>query len=174
MNKRQLLILFTVLIAVKTGVLVLIAAPKISAHVTGRTIVLDISPYDPYDFLSGYYMNISYDAISNPDPNEPMPYRRGETVYASLNRDESGNWQLDSIVSKLPGDTAEDEVFIKGIRKRNRIIYGIERFYVPEVKRRQTGEMFRKYADQAKAVVKVDRFGNAAIIKMKIKDKVIE
>jgi uncharacterized membrane-anchored protein len=174
MTKKQLLLLFAGLITVKTGVLVLVAAPKISAHVTGRTVTLDISPYDPYDFLSGYYMNISYDSISNPDPNQPMPYRRGQTVYARLYKGKSGNWHFDRVVSGMPGNIEEDELFIKGKMKRGRIIYGIERFYVPEIKRRQIGEMFRKYADQAKAVVKVDRFGNAAILKMKIKDNVIE
>jgi uncharacterized membrane-anchored protein len=54
------------------------------------------------------------------------------------------------------------------------IEYGIENFYIPETQRGVIEEALRKHPDKARVEVKVDRNGNAALVKLMIEDRVYE
>jgi uncharacterized membrane-anchored protein len=54
------------------GLIVAVPAPAVYTFVTGKTVVLQTVPVDPYDFLRGYYQVLSYD-ISQPNNLEKLP-----------------------------------------------------------------------------------------------------
>jgi uncharacterized membrane-anchored protein len=54
------------------GLIVAVPAPAVYTFVTGKTVVLQTVPVDPYDFLRGYYQVLSYD-ISQQNNLEKLP-----------------------------------------------------------------------------------------------------
>jgi uncharacterized membrane-anchored protein len=67
-----------------------------------------------------------------------------------------------------------DQVVIRGITDNRRIRYGIEHYFIPETDRRQIEQDFRENRTESYAQVKVDRYGNAALVGLKIRDKLYE
>ncbi|MCU0545870.1 MAG: GDYXXLXY domain-containing protein [Oscillatoriaceae cyanobacterium Prado104] len=49
------------------GLIVAIPAQAVYTFVTGRTVILQTAPVDPYDFLRGYYQVLSYNISSSED-----------------------------------------------------------------------------------------------------------
>ena len=43
------------------GLIAAVPAPAVYTFITGKTVVLQTAPVDPYDFLRGYYQVLSYD-----------------------------------------------------------------------------------------------------------------
>ncbi|MEK6886251.1 MAG: GDYXXLXY domain-containing protein [Nanoarchaeota archaeon] len=95
-------------------------------HLTGKKIVLDTRPVDPFDPLRGQYMQISYEiSILNSTNLES-----GDIVYVKLKEDSKGIWRfVDSSKNKpSQGD------FIKGkvtsiYGNRANVEYGIEQYF---------------------------------------------
>lgn len=54
------------------GLIAAVPAPAVYTFVTGKTVVLQTAPVDPYDFLRGYYQVLSYD-ISDRTNLEKLP-----------------------------------------------------------------------------------------------------
>ncbi|MEO9124284.1 MAG: GDYXXLXY domain-containing protein, partial [Microcoleus sp.] len=54
------------------GLITAVPATAVYTLVTGKTVVLQTAPVDPYDFLRGYYQVLSYD-ISDPRNLEKLP-----------------------------------------------------------------------------------------------------
>jgi uncharacterized membrane-anchored protein len=173
MNKR--LILFVVAVAAQLFIIAAVPAQKIYTRVTGKTIFLKTAPVDPYSVMSGYYVTLGYD-ISNPklstewhkwSQEEPVP------VWVILKADSNGIWNAVSIHDKQPS-VPDDCAVIKGRASSWRIEYGIESYFIPEDARDKVAQDLRKNYRDAKAEVKVDSYGNAAIIKLIIQDRVYE
>ncbi|MBW4682089.1 MAG: GDYXXLXY domain-containing protein [Microcoleus vaginatus WJT46-NPBG5] len=49
-----------------------VPAQAIYTHITGKTVILQTAPVDPYDLLRGYYQTLSYD-ISNQNTLKNLP-----------------------------------------------------------------------------------------------------
>jgi len=173
MNKR--LILFIVAVAAQLFILAAVPAQKIHTRVTGKTILLKTAPVDPYSVMSGYYVTLGYE-ISNPkgltgwkEGSEGMP------VWVILQEGSNGIWNAVSVHDKRP-TVPNDCVMIKGkvSASRWRIEYGIESYFIPEDARDKVARDLRNNSREAKAEVKVDSSGNAAITKLIIQDRVYE
>lgn len=67
-----------------------------------------------------------------------------------------------------------NNVVIRGKVDYGRIRYGIEHYFIPETDRSQIESDFRSNRTESYAQVKVDRFGNAALVGLKIRDKLYE
>ncbi len=171
MNKR--LILFIVAVAVQLFILTAVPAQKIYIRVTGKTILLKTAPVDPYSIMSGYYVTLGYE-ISNPKGLTGWDEgSEGKPVWVILKADSNGIWNAVSIHDKQPS-VPNDCVIIKGKASRWRIEYGIESYFIPEDARDKVERDFRNHSREAKAEVKVDSSGNAAITKLIIQDRVYE
>jgi uncharacterized membrane-anchored protein len=174
MNKR--LIWFIVAVAAQLLILAAVPAQKIRARTIGKTILLKTAPVDPYSIMSGYYVVLGYE-ISNPRVStEWKNWPEGKPVWVVLRSDPNNNvWDAVSVHDKQPV-VPNDCVVIKGkvSASRWRIEYGIESYFIPEDARGKVEQDFRNHSREAKAEVKVDSSGNAAITKLIIQDRVYE
>jgi uncharacterized membrane-anchored protein len=160
-------------IAVGAQLLILAAVPaqKIHIRATGKTILLKTAPVDPYSIMSGYYVRLGYE-ISNPKvSDEWKKWPAGKHVWVMLKADPNGIWDAVSVHDRRPS-VPNDGVIIKGKTSRWRIEYGIESYFIPEDARDKVTQDLRRNLKEAKAEVKVDSAGNAAITKLIIQDRV--
>jgi uncharacterized membrane-anchored protein len=163
------------LLAVLIQVLIVAAVPgkQIFARMTGRLITIKTAPIDPYDFLSGYYVTLGYQ-ISRPPQNFQAEYRSSEPVYVILTEDPNKVWIIDSVHREKPDKIEPDKVLICGNLTYNRILYGVESYYIPEDKRQSIEHDLSNNRDKTYAQIKVDKFGNAALVRLLIGDKTYE
>lgn len=159
MSKR--FVLFILAVMFQITILAVIPAGKMNAVVRGSEIVLKINPVDPYDFLSGYHVVLNYE-ISSPDQIEDIDF--DDVVFVVLRPDSEGTYCAKEVRLEYPDDLDHKSVVIKGIKKRGRIVYGIEKFHIPEADR---DDINSKLAQEgAKAVVKVAPNGTAVILRI--------
>jgi uncharacterized membrane-anchored protein len=171
MNKR--LIWFIVAVTAQLLILAAVPAQKIRTRVTGKTILLKTAPVDPYSVMSGYYVVLGYE-ISNPTVSAAWKeWPKGSAVWVVLKSDSNGIWDAVSVYDKMPA-IPDGCIVIKGKTTGWRIEYGIESYFIPEDAREKVSRDFRSHSREAKAEVKVDSSGNAALIKLIIQDRVYE
>lgn len=170
MNKRS--IFFIVAVLLQAVIIAAVPAKQIHARATGKLITIKTAPVDPYDFLSGYHVVLSYE-ISRPEGFD-LPRWRNTDVYVVLKEGADGVWSAESMRYKWPEDIAEGCIVIKGKKTYRGIEYGIESYFIPEENRSVIEKDLRKNRRQAKAQIKVDKYGNAALIRLMIDDRVYE
>ena len=157
-----------------TGILGWMVVDRVRLLKSGREIVLPIRPVDPRDLFKGDYARLGFDislidAALLPAP-EPLPpnviYQRTapRTVFVTLEQQSDQSWKPVAVGERLPGAVPANRIVLKGRTEswdRRRVIYGIERYFVPE----GTGGRIEELARTSKlaAIVAVDRNGNAAI-----------
>ena len=90
---------------------------------TGEKVILATAPVDPFDPLRGQYMIINYE-ISR----VPSDFKDGDSVYISLEEDETGIHRSVSASSEKP-----DGLFIKGKIEGRRVMFGIEQFFFERI-----------------------------------------
>jgi len=136
----------------------LVPAQAVYTHITGKTVILQTAPVDPYDFLRGYYQVLSYD-ISTPETLKTLPgweelsnnqdyLPSGTTIYVILEQPtlqptESPRpqaWEPIKISSTLPKDLPNNQIALKGESNGWRIEYGLETYYMPEDQRVQVNQ----------------------------------
>jgi len=173
MNKR----LGWFIMAVMVQALILAAVPgrKIYTRQTGTAILLKVAPYDPYSIMSGYYARLNYE-ISRPPalPEWHHDRRQPKPVWVILKKGDDGIWHADSIHDSWPKSVPDNCIVIKGKERGSGIEYGIESFFIPENARGTVEHDLSEHQKQAKVEVKVDSFGNAALIRLLIEDRVYE
>jgi uncharacterized membrane-anchored protein len=173
MTKTKTTFLFLAAVIVQLAILALVPAKQICARMTGRLITLKVVPVDPYNILSGHYMTLGYEIAQLPTDLETYD-GRGLPVYVVLKEDPNKLWVVDSINKQQPSSIPPDKLLICGRTSYRGIEYGIEAFFVPEDKREKIADDFRANRSNARAEVKVDRFGNAAFIKLLLGDTTYE
>ncbi len=172
MSKR--ILLFIMAVVVQTAILATIPARQIHARMTGKLIIIKTAPVDPYSFLSGYHVILGYE-ISTPNPNQMQIQNSWDTpVFVVLRERPDKVWEIDSVHKERPMNVPQDKVVIRGRTEYNRIRYGIEHYFIPETNRSQIEREFRDNRTESYAQVKVDRFGNAALVGLKIRDTLYE
>jgi uncharacterized membrane-anchored protein len=173
MNRK--LIYFVLAVLVQVIILTAIPAKQVSAKLAGKLITIKTAPVDPYDFLSGYHVVLNYEISSPPGLGElKQEHRKNFPVYVVLKEGSDSIWYAESIHKTWPKDIPDGCIIIKGKWTYSRINYGIESYFIPEKHRREIEEDLRRNARQAKAQVKIDRFGNAALIRLLVDNKVYE
>ncbi len=171
MNKRTLW--FVIAVAAQLLILAAVPAQKIHVRATGKTILLKTAPVDPYSIMSGYYVILGYE-ISNPKVSTDWEkWPEGRPVWVILKADPNGVWNAVSVHDKRPS-VPSDGVVIKGKKGHWRVEYGIEAYFIPEESRDKVAQDLRRNSKEAKAEIKVDSSGNAAITKLIIQDRVYE
>lgn len=175
MRKKIYLILAVLL---QCAFIAAVPLPKLFARLTGQEITIKTAPVDPYDFLSGYHVILSFDISqvpSEPSTHQLMfRYAENQVLYNVLIKGEDGVWQSQSIHTQYPKGIPDGAAVIKGKMNGWRIEYGIEKFFIPEEYRQDIERDLRQNQRQALVDIKVDRFGNAALLRLRIEDRVYE
>ena len=170
MNKK--LVYFILAVAVQVLILSAVPAKQIYTRSTGELITIKTAPYDPYDFLSGYHVVLNYEISRPPGLSE---LEKNQVAYVILQKGPDGIWAAKSTHKKHPKITDSGDIVIKGrYGRRNRIQYGIESYFIPEKSRHEIEKDLRENTDKARADIKVDKFGNAALVRLRIEDRIYE
>lgn len=173
--------LFVGVVALQLGIVLYSPAKHALIRSQGREISLQMAPVDPYSFMTGYSMNLSY-VISDPS-NFPVNEvgTEGEVV-AVLTVDKDNVGRPKAMLRQMP-TLAKDEVALRGTFHRwGRIEYGIEKFYMPEVQREEISQevnsAWTSQAGQAqrpsppvskmRVDVRVGRDGEASLLRMHV------
>ena len=117
----------------------------------GKVILLETLPIDPRDLLRGDYIILNYKIseipleLFSPSQHEVLP--NGEVVYAVL-APRGDYYELVRASLERPEPSGREVVlhgrsqyFWSRGRKSVRVVYGLERFYVPEGKGRPNGKL---------------------------------
>lgn len=166
---------FALALAVQMLILLAVPAQKMYTRATGRDILLKVMPVDPYSLLSGYYVTLGYE-INNftSFPNHEQFNERGANVYAIVERRDDGVWHPVALANALPSSLPPNQIALRGRNEYGRIQFGIEEFYIPESKRTAIADDLRQHPEAARVEVKVDGRGNAALVRLRIEERVYE
>jgi uncharacterized membrane-anchored protein len=188
---------FWIPLFLQTALIISIPAQAVYIHLTGKTIILQTAPVDPYDFLRGYSQTLGYD-ISNYNNLEILP--GGKETFAKVRRNstpsdiyvvlETPTQQVTSgrpkpwkavKISDRPLALAPNQIAIKGLIQYNRITYNLESYYFPEDQREQfnndinavqRGRLRQPGKAQPFVVeAKVDSQGNAVPVSLWVGDR---
>ncbi|MGF1498551.1 MAG: GDYXXLXY domain-containing protein [Elainellaceae cyanobacterium] len=145
----------------QTILVLLVPVQAVYTQIVGMPVVLQTAPVDPYDLLRGYYVTLSYDistprtlaelpgweivsAAADTDSPSPLP-ESGTPVYVVLeppagdaNRPKDGQpaaWVPVRVSGDRPTDLTNSQIALRGIYQNGRIVYGLERYYIPEDQR---------------------------------------
>lgn len=158
--------------------LLIVAVPAQDAYTytTGRTVVLQTAPVDPYDMLRGYYQILGYQ-VSNVDNLVTLP--GGEILeqrdfvgplYVVLEEPAATTtpptaWIPVRVSRDQPTDLADNQIALRGRAESWRILYGLETYYMPEDQRNSINEaIFTLQNQQPQSFVvevKIDGQGHA-------------
>ncbi len=161
-NSAKSIPLWRLLLPLGFQVLLILAVPAqaIYIHLTGRTVILQTIPVDPYDLLRGYSQTLRYN-ISNIDTLKQLSEDDGllqekedgslamippkTTIYVILESPNSATaenkppfaWTPVAISSKLPTNLPANQIALRGEKSRYSqwVDYGLETYYMPEDQR---------------------------------------
>ncbi|HPD46437.1 MAG TPA: GDYXXLXY domain-containing protein [Anaerohalosphaeraceae bacterium] len=168
------IMLFLTALAVQAAILAAVPGRQVYTRFTGQTIRIRTVPVDPYNLLSGYHVTLDYE-ISRPADWHDRRFRPDQYLYVVLKPDANGIWSVTAVHPERPKDVEAGTVVLKGRNQRHRgIVYGIESYYIPEDKRGAIERDLRQNAGKAVVEAKVDSFGNAALVRIIIDDRVYE
>ena len=167
-------LLFIAAVAIQTAIVALVPAKKIYTLNTGKLITIRTAPVDPYDFLSGYHVILRYEITSLSDDLFDT-LETGQAVYLVLTEGVDGVWERHSSHFTRPETIPEGAVVVKGVKRDWRgVQFGIETFFIPEKDREPIEHDLRNNAGKALADIKVDQFGRAALVRLRIEDRVYD
>jgi uncharacterized membrane-anchored protein len=167
-NRKTRLGLFLAAVAAQVGIVALTPAGKFHTRMTGRMVILKVEPTDSYNALRGYSLALQYE-IGKVVPVVPEP-----EIWAIVERGTGGVWHRVSIENARPRDLPGNRVAIRGRHEEGRFLYGIEEFHVPEARRGEIERDLEEHPGEARARVRVDAAGNAAIVALLVGDRVYE
>lgn len=157
-------VITVVVIAVAQLVLVGVAvAPQLSARLLGESHVLRVAPIDPIDPYRGAYVSLAYpdlepDPASGETPPGSWSLDDGESgaVYITLRQD-GAVWVADQWLRERPSDAP----YLACDDRSWQVRCGIESWFLPQD---EALAMEQDLADGAYAEIRVDRWGNAALV----------
>lgn len=189
---------------VQTALIIAVPLQAAIATVMGTTIILRTVPVDPYDPFRGYYTTLQYDisqrgVLSTLDgweeiqadlePSEAAKLLRpGQTFFVILAQPTTADpsatmpsapWQPIAISRDRPQNLPDDQLAIKGTYRSDRIVYGMERYYLPEDRRLELERRIREAQtaeEQPRLMVEVriGPFGKAIPIALWLEDQRLE
>lgn len=174
MNKH---LAFALAVLVQLAIVLFPSAEKIALRSDpGLVIQLKTGPVDPYDAMRGYYMTLRYE-ISAPPGFEHDEERAGETVFTLLEQGEDGIWHARSCTTAAPVLEPRQRM-IEGWVTRNQwkgpVLYGIEKYYVPETMRKEIEDAIRAEQEEIVVDVAVDDKGRSAVLRLHVGGKTYE
>ena len=173
MSKVKWYIGFIVAVVIQLLLLGAVSAQRIIPIYAGRTVILKIEPVDPYDIFKGYYLQLDYE-ISRLDSLKQSHLPSKGRVYVVLEEAKDGAWHAISVHAQRPATLPDGAVMIKARKEYSRFNYGLESFYVPETERSRIESELRRNISDAYAEAAVGPFGNATLLRLRLKDKLYE
>ncbi|NET58721.1 MAG: GDYXXLXY domain-containing protein [Symploca sp. SIO2E6] len=150
----------------QTALIIAVPARAVYTYLTGKTVILQTVPADPYDPLRGYSQTLRYD-ISNqdtlrqlpgwktlpkqpPNGNELLFIKPGSSFYLVLEEPTPNPaiklpqpWQPVAVSVEQPSQLQANQVALKGIAYGS-LNYGLETYYIPEDQRQQINAELNK------------------------------
>ena len=184
----------------QTALILGMPAQSFYTHVTGKTVILQTMPVDPYDPLRGYSQTLSYD-ISRQENLQRLPGWKelippttpkstkagsnyitpGKIVYVILEAPATTSnppkaWKPVGVSSMLPKSLAANQIALKGKSTPGSIEYGLETYYMPEAQRDYINQDINQTPQgrQRQAFVveaKVDEKGRSVPISLWVRDR---
>lgn len=147
---------FWIPLAIQTVLVLFVPIQAIALLIQGEPVILQTEPVDPYDLLRGYYVTLSYD-ISNLQRLEDLPGwddiqaqwedqdswgREGQGIsfYIVLEAPMTTttpptSWTPIAVRLTFPNDLSPHQVPLRGTYRGSRVVYDLERYYIPEEQR---------------------------------------
>ncbi len=176
---------FAVPLLLQIGLILVPPAQSVYTHITGKTVVLQTIPVDPYDPLRGYSQTLSYD-ISRLENLQKLPgwqevskqqksnnatyIDSGTELYVVLKAPPEGAkqpplaWKPVRVSGGHPTSLPADQIALKGKGAGNLIRYGLETYYFPESQQQEINQaIMQAQRRQQKSLVveiKVDQQGH--------------
>ncbi|WP_013322279.1 GDYXXLXY domain-containing protein [Gloeothece verrucosa] len=159
-------------------------------YISGKTVILQTRPVDPYDWMRGYSQTLRYD-ISTEDNLKSLrgweqlaqesekkgdTFHKGKPFYVILEAPKTPStqkpplaWKAVAISAERPQNLPSNQVAIEGKMTNYGwwIDYGIETYYFPEAKRNEINAAIEQLQANQKGErpfvveVKIDAGGNA-------------
>lgn len=154
---------FWVPIVFQTVLILTVPAQAVYTQLTGKTVILQTVPLDPYELLRGYSQTLRYD-ISIQDNLRKLPgwknlpkqpangkeltlIKPGTRFYVILQAPQASTspsttklpqaWKPVALSIQLPSKLPTNRVALKGVAEHGFIQYGLETYYIPEDQREQ-------------------------------------
>jgi uncharacterized membrane-anchored protein len=179
----------------QTLLILLLPLPSLYTQLTGRTIILQTIPVDPYDTRRGYWIDLSYD-ISHPQilkqlpgwkelikkfpgsNQQYFPVAEGTNLYVVMQQEKS-RWKPLRIAIELPKSLPQNQIVIRGQYRYDTVNYGIERYYMPEPERERVSQEIlggiQTRVGEIKPMLietKIDAQGQAVPVRMQVGDRI--
>ena len=152
------------------GLIAAVPATAVYTFITGKTVVLQTAPVDPYDFLRGYYQVLSYDISDRtnlqklpgwkdlPAENIPCPpgvfgaqkthnVKQNTSFYVILEAPKAAThsgrpqaWKPARVTLENPTNLPANQIAIKGKYNSWQMEYGLETYYMPEDEREKVNQ----------------------------------
>ena len=188
-NKPIPILRLVIPLLIQAGLLLAIPAQSIQTYLTGKTVILQTVPVDPYNILTGYYQILSYD-ISTQSTLEKLPdskdiLKDGNSLYVILQEEKSTGkgipkaWKPLRLTEEIPSALPDNQVALKGKYRYGRVTYGLEKYNIPEDQRNQINNNISQASRSATerdkqpivVEVKVDSQGKSVPISMWVKEQ---
>jgi uncharacterized membrane-anchored protein len=147
----------------QTALILAVPAQAVYTQLTGKTVILQTIPVDPYELLRGYSQTLRYDISiqdnlrklpgwqelpKNPANGKELTFiKSGIDVYVILQEPKPSAtsastqlpkaWTPIAISHVSPSQLPANQVALKGLAKYGFIEYGLETYYIPEDQREQ-------------------------------------
>ncbi len=188
-NKPIPILRLVIPLLIQAGLLLAIPAQSIQTYLTGKTVILQTVPVDPYNILTGYYVTLDYD-ISTQNTLEKLPDSKDllkdeNSFYVILQEEKSTDgkipkaWKPVRLSEKLPDSLPDNQVALKGKYRYGSVTYGLEKYNIPEDQRDRINDNISQASRSATerqpqpivVEVKVDSQGKALPISMWVKER---
>lgn len=188
-NQPVPILRFLIPLLIQAGLLFAIPAQSAYTYLTGKTVILQTVPVDPYNILTGYYQILSYD-ISTRSTLEKLPDSKkiledGNSFYVILQEQKSIDekipkaWKPVGLSAKLPDSLPNNQAALKGKYRYGFIKYGLEKYNIPEDQRNQINNNISQASRSATerdkqpivVEVKIDSQGKAVPISLWVKER---
>ncbi len=157
---------FWVPLLFQTALILAVPAQAVYTQLTGRTVILQTVPLDPYELLRGYSQTLRYD-ISTQDTLRDLPgwqelpkqspngkeitlIKPGTRFYVIVQAPDPPTstelppaWKPVAVSAERPSQLPANQVALKGLVQDGFIQYGLETYYIPEDQREQINAELR-------------------------------
>ncbi|MBD2775339.1 GDYXXLXY domain-containing protein [Iningainema tapete] len=191
---------FVLPLLMQTVLILTVPAQAVYTHLTGKTVILQTIPVDPYSILTGYSQSLTYNISRQEDlkklpgweelvkkypgsNKQHYPLAQGTNLYVILQAESNTAsipkaWKPVRVSEKLPTSLAANQIALQGSYRYGTVVYGLETYYIPEDQKEQINKEISQIqqsttGEQQPIVVevKVDARGKAVPISMWVRER---
>jgi len=187
---------FAVPLILQIGLILFPPAQSIYTHTTGKTVILQTLPVDPYDPLRGYSQTLSYD-ISRQENLQKLPgwqeirkqqksnnsgyLDSGTELYVVLEAPPDWvnqpplAWKPVRVSKSRPTSLPANQIALKGIGSGSSISYGLETYYFPQSQQQEINQAInqaqRGQKRSLRMEIKVDNRGHGVPVSLWVSNR---